>query len=164
MSLEVTSRRPIVAYLLDSEHWGSASERPDGLLVADAARGEPASICFVEIKGAIDPEEADRPFEQIEAGVRHFHPDTHGREHHEQWSNGVDLPSAARGRRHIEIRPEADHDVRGIILTSRGGTRYPPRTIQLSGKDIPISVVQCSGSYGEVKCSLRELYRRAGSK
>ena len=170
MSLMITSDdTPIVAYLLDGDQWGAATRRPDGVLVVDVGQEDGACVCFIELKGAIDPKEPDRPFDQIEAGVRHFHPDelhedegTHGREHHTKWAGGEDLPTAVRRQRREEIRLERGHKVRGIILTSRRGTTVAPRTIDLAGAKVRVVVVQHHGSHGVARLSLNELFHKAG--
>jgi hypothetical protein len=161
MSLEVVADVPCVAFALDGKQWGAQTSRPDGVVVFEhEAHG---GVAFIELKGTVDPENHDKPFNQIRAGVEHFsNTEVHGGKHHEQWANGDDLPLAPMGRSHAAIPLGRDHVTVGAIVVSRGGTRILPRTFECGGRRCMIIVVQKHGSRGSRSLELNELLQQAG--
>lgn len=163
MGVAFSSDSPIDVRRLDDDViWGTSGKRPDGVLIAGGSSS--GLVCFLELKGAIDPDDPDRPFDQVLAGIDHFAPSkrtggtgTHGDEHHERFENQSDFASARKGRKEIPIFPDPDHVVAGAIFTSRGGTRHPPRVELRAGKTVRIVVVQRHGPRGRVECPLDEL-------
>ncbi|MDI7267628.1 MAG: hypothetical protein QME96_06510 [Myxococcota bacterium] len=160
MVLEVTSRRtPITAFHLDADTaWGAAGKRPDGVLVAGVVPD--GFVCFVELKGTVKPTEAQRPFSQLLAGVRHFAPEAalggsrgHGDDHHDRWRGGDDRP-AANGK---PIRIAREHEIRAAVLVSRGGTRLPPRWHDVAGMRVFFAVVPRHGRWGRIEMTLEDL-------
>ncbi len=160
MALEVTSRRtPIAGFHLDTDAaWGSAGKRPDGVLVAGL--DPDGFVCFIEIKGAVKPEKAQRPFSQLLAGVRHFAPKAalggsrgHGDDHHDRWRRGDDRPAANRK----PIRIARGHELRAAVLVSRGGTRLPPRRDDVDGMKVFFAVVPRHGRWGRIEMTLEDL-------
>ena len=161
MSLDVLADVPCVAFGLDGKQWGSQTSRPDGVVVFEHAPD--GGVAFIELKGAVDPEDHDKPFDQIRAGVEHFSStELHGGQHHEQWANGDDLPLAAAGRRRAAIYVAADHTTLGAIVVSRGGTRIRPQSFECSGRRCMIIVVQKHGSRGNRSVELSELLAQSG--
>lgn len=161
MSLDVLADVPCVAFGLDGKQWGSQTRRPDGVVIF--AYEPDGGVAFIELKGTVDPEEPDKPFDQIRAGVEHFsNIELHGGQHHEQWANGDDLPVAAAGRRRAEIPLGRAHATFGVIVVSRGGTRVRPRTFECGGRQYMIIVVQKHGTRGGRTVELAEILEQAG--
>jgi hypothetical protein len=165
MRLVVKSRQlPLAAYALDDVDtaWEHGRKRPDGVLVAG---GEPGLVCFVELKGALNPKkekDVNRAFSQIADGILHFHPGeerrNHGSNHHEKWARNDDLPEYSTRRSHNRTFSQSiNHHVKGIVITFRGGTRIAPRTIVVRGRSIEIAVVQRHGSWGRAEVQLEGL-------
>jgi hypothetical protein len=96
VELTVSGDRPFMLHLLDSDRLFAAGPRCDGLLITET--GAEGLTCFVELKGAIDPEQPDRPFEQIRGAIEHFAPGPGGSQggeaHHAEWRAGNDPPVA----------------------------------------------------------------------
>jgi hypothetical protein len=161
MSVDVLSDDPCVAFALDGEQWGSPTNRPDGALVFE--HGAAGGVAFIELKGTVDPENPERPFTQIRAGVEHFsNVEVHGGQHHEQWASGEDLPLAAVGRRGAPLCMGKEHVTFGVIVVSRGGTRIRPQTFECSGHRRMVIVVQKHGSRGGRSIELAELLEQVG--
>lgn len=161
MVLDVLADVPCVAFALDGKQWGSQTSRPDGVVVFD--HGPDGGVAFIELKGTVDPEDPDKPFDQIRAGVEHFsNTEQHGGQHHERWAHGEDLPLATVGRRRAVIPLGGDHKTFGVIVVSRGGTRVRPRTFECGGRRCMIIVVQKHGSRGRRDVTLSDLLEQAG--
>lgn len=158
MALELDSSEPFAGFLLDEDDcWQASGKRPDGVVVTQHA------VCFIELKGSIDPTDPDRPFEQVLAGARHFCPvEARGIEHHRRFADDDDLPSAPSGRRFARLRPPKAHPVAGAIVVGRGGTRHPPRDLTLGERTLRVFVVQRHGRAGRVAMTLDELLRSSG--
>lgn len=159
--LTVRGDQPFALYPLDDDALMGRAKKCDGLLVTE--KPPPGGTCFIELKGAIDPQDPDRPFEQIQSSIDRFAPlpggTRHGEARHVQWRSGEDLPDAPRkrGSQRTELAVAAQHNVTGVIVTSRGGTRYQPRWITVAGRNVLISILQRHGTYGRVEVDVNEL-------
>lgn len=163
MVLDVLADVPCVAFALDGKQWGSQTSRPDGVVVFD--HDPDGGVAFIELKGTVDPEDPEKPFAQIRAGVEHFsNVEVHGGEHHEQWASGEDLPVAAAGRRQAAVSMGKEHATFGAIVVSRGGTRIRPQTFECGGRRCMIIVVQKHGSRGARSLELAELLSQVGHR
>lgn len=163
MSVQAFSDEPCVAFALDGEQWGSSTSRPDGVVVFE--HGAAGGVAFIELKGTVDPDDPEKPFAQIRAGVEHFsNVEAHGGEHHEQWASGEDLPLAAAGRRRAPVSLGKEHATFGVIVVSRGGTRIRPQTFECSGRRCMIIAVQKHGSRGARSLELAELLAQVGHR
>jgi hypothetical protein len=166
VEIEIGADRPFALHLLDASRFIATGPRCDGVLIAD--RGSAGLTCFLELKGAIDPDRADHPFEQIQGAIEHFAPaphgpQAHGEEHHVAWRAGDDIPTAPRGRgraRAISVAP--DHTVAGVVVVVRGGTRHPPRWLTIAGRTIFVAVIQKHGARGRVTMKLDDVEAALG--
>ncbi len=160
VALEVTADRPFALHLLDDDELMGAGVRCDGLLVSElTAEG---NACFIELKGAIDPDAPDQPFDQIAASIGHFAPKPegtdHGEDHHALWRAGDDRPSAPRGRGALrELVVGTKHGVAGAVVVVRGGSRHLPQTRTVAGRNVFVAVIQRHGERGRVKMTLDEI-------
>jgi hypothetical protein len=157
VTLQVDGDRPFALHLLDDARIAMAGKRCDGVLIAETSG--PGLVCFLELKGTIEVDQADQPFEQIQGAVEHFAVSKpHGRRHHDRWRDGEDLPTYPRGRgapRPLGV--EADHSVGGAVIVVRGGTRVLPRIVEVGGRSIFVAVLQRHGARGRVMMALEEL-------
>lgn len=138
------------------EHWPPSEKRPDGVLIVD--RGGTSYVCFVELKGLVDLDEQNYPaqaYAQCTAGARHFAPldASHGAEHHAQWAARTDLPDAP---------PNARHEVLGVVLVQRSGSRAASRTASIAGKTLDLRVMQRSGPRKRVEMTVDEFLGELG--
>jgi hypothetical protein len=158
MVLELSADRPFALCLLDGDRLIPTGRRPDGVLICDEPG--PGHVCFIELKGAFNPNTPDRPFEQIRDGIKHFAPSfDHGEAHHREWRAGNDLPTApprGRGNRRPLAVGKSDA-VAGLILVMRGGTRVQPRWLRIAERDVFVAVVNRHGAHGRITWTLDEL-------
>lgn len=163
--LQVSSDRPFALHLLDANELITTGPRCDGVLLTETGRSGLA--CFLELKGVIDPDKPDQPFDQIRGGIEHFAPvpntPTHGEDHHAAWRLTRDLPVAPRGRgRPKPIAMANEHDVVGAVIVMRAGTRHLPRWINVAGRDVFVAVIQKHGKWGQVTLTLDEIEASVG--
>jgi hypothetical protein len=164
VALDVTARAPFSLHLLDDDKL-ITGKRCDGLLVAETPPG--GLTCFIELKGAIDPTDVERPFVQVEKSVEHFSPQpggtAHGEEHHTEWRSQSDLPRAPHGRGNAKpLVLGAEHAVAGIVIAARGGTRFPSRWMRVGGRDVFVAVLQRHARHSRVALPLEEIERLVG--
>jgi hypothetical protein len=166
-SLVVESDEPLAGYTIDvaKAGWKEHERHPDGALVGEVD-GD-AWVCFVELKGTLRTREqkqppADHALDQLEGGVRHFHPlnrgttaASHGAEHHDRWVDGSDP---------LDVRPTIDHHTVGIAVAFRQVPRSPPqRSPQVDSVEVPLRVTQIAMSKpNRATCSFKKLLENAG--
>lgn len=161
LTLDVTGSAPFALHLLDDVTLIPTGERSDGVLVTE----EPPDglACFIELKGAIDPDDPDHAFRQVQGSVEHFAPlpngNPHGEAHHEAWRSGSDLPAAPpRGRgRPRNLAVGAEHVVGGLVVVARGGTRLQSRWMTIAGRPVFVAVVQRHGANGVLPMTVEEI-------
>jgi hypothetical protein len=163
---KVTADRPFSLHLLDDPAVNFERKRCDGLLVAETP--DPGGLtCFIELKGSLDRDNLQRPFDQIVDAATHFAPapggPAHGEEHHVAWRAADDLPVAPRGRgRASALAVGKEHKVGGVVLVSRGGARVGGEWRKIAGRDVFIAVVQRHGVGGLIEIELDELEQALG--
>jgi hypothetical protein len=156
--LELQGDDRFVVYTLDDAivTWG-AGKKPDGILIVDIDGR--TWVCFIEIKGKLDSE---RAFAQLTSGAEHFCPGqrsggnrTHGDEHHDNWTNGLD---------DLRVMPGSDHRTIGVFVTPRMLPVTPPRPPKtIGGRAFPVRAVQVSKEKpNRARISPRELLRKTG--
>ncbi len=174
--LVITSREPLVAYQLDLEEkgvketrWAEGENHPDGVVLGRV--GARTFVCFVELKSSmkVRPDKqdkkppADYALDQLEGGIRHFHPfavsggtRAHGDEHHDAWRSGEDP---------LDFLPDAEHEVIGIAVGFRQVPRPPPVAplFDMGGKQVVRVVIPIHGAQANhAMIAFDELLRRAG--
>lgn len=167
MSIIVTHDAPLAGYNLDVQEaqWKQGEKHPDGVIMGELNGN--VWVCFIELKGSMRPEEdkalpAEKALEQLEGGVRHFHPEglgtgrlSHGAEHHAAWADDEDP---------LEVKPSKDHRVIGIAVGLRQVPRPPPlRPLKVGPTRVSLRVVQLSSSErNSVTVTFEELLKHAG--
>ncbi len=166
VKLHVSSDRPFALHLLDTNDLITSGPRCDGVLVSET--GRTGLTCFLELKGVIDPDKPDQPFDQIRGGIEHFAPtpeQSHGEEHHAVWRVGKDLPVAPRGRgKPKPIAISNEHDVAGAVIVMRAGTRHRPRWLNVAGREVFVAVIQKHGKWGQVMLTMNEIEASVGQR
>jgi len=161
-SIRINSNHNVAAYALDAAGvaWHTkpgaptqGAKRPDAVVIGRV--GKSSVVCFIELKVEAGERQRDRAIEQLEEGIRHFHPqDEDGKMHHEQWKAGDD---------ELKVRPASNHVVYALLVAARRVVRpFRAHRRKIGDTEVHFAFCLVPGWPGLQVVDLEDLLEQAG--